>query len=633
MLSARDLYLAYGNRTILDHLSLTLKAKDRLALVGMNGAGKSSLLKILAGDIDEGAVIEKNQGLEIAFLRQEPTLSPDLSVNETLLKAMSMHIAAIKEHERLGEEIARQGHATDVQSKELARLLSFIEHKGGFDCDYLKERVLSRLGIRARLEKVGTLSGGERRRLDLACVLLAQPDVFLLDEPTNHLDLEGIAFLVDYLKKSSAALLFISHDQAFIDDIATDIIELDAGKLYRHEPPFANYLENKLIRESIAERTMHKRERLLASELIWLRRGAPARTTKQEARIGRAASLIEQVGKDQDAKKIKQIEVLSAEKKRLGKSIIDIENISFAYGDNLLFENFSLNAVYGERYGIVGANGSGKSTLLSILMGTAEPSSGRVKIGKNTQFLTFDQHREQLNQNATLKESLADHGDYVFVGEQKIHIASYLEKYLFDPSEVKRKVSSLSGGEQNRLMLAQIFRKSANCLVLDEPTNDLDIESLAVLKEIVLEFPGVVFIVSHDRAFIDYVVTQLIVFENNNDSPAKSKITIYPGNFEDYQRLRPKELAKSPDLKEKKEAPKRAKTKRSFKEEKELADIETKIFNLESERDELLQLINSADFFQKDRTLSDKTLSRHKEVEALIESLYKRWQELLDIAQ
>jgi ATP-binding cassette subfamily F protein uup len=641
MLHAHNLTLSFGARPIFDDITLTLMPHDRIALVGDNGMGKSTLLNVLAGlePLDQGAV--ECSASRIGFLRQIPDLDPELSVIETMRLGLKEQLEAIKEHELLCEELAvadKSAHAN--LEKKIALLADKIEHLGGFDHEFRMERVLSRLGIKARDQLIKTLSGGERRRVDLARVLLSSPDIYVLDEPTNHLDIGAIAYLVETFKKISAPLFFVSHDSAFIDDLATRIVELDKGKLYTHEPPFANYLENKLVRELIDERSLHRRERLVVGELAWLRAGTPARTTKQNARIDRAHELIDQCAKDSRDQRVRKVQMSMADSKRLGRTILELEDVGVAFGDRVLFKHVNLKVGAGQRFGILGPNGAGKSTLLALISQKIIPTYGRMRLGKNTEIIQFDQHREQLDKKATLKETLADHGDYVFVGEERMHIASYLERYLFSPGCANREVSTLSGGEQNRLLLAKLFRKTANCLLLDEPTNDLDVSSLAVLEEQLLDYPGVVFTVSHDRRFLDKVCNTIIAFEPCEDGSAESNLAIYQGNYSTYLALKAQSEAQKETLVKTKEnigvnksERVRTKSKRSFKEQREFEAMEGQLEAMESERADLHEMLAQGDLFRQAPELVQEKMERLRILELKIEESYARWQELLDLGE
>ncbi|MEI6806816.1 MAG: ABC-F family ATP-binding cassette domain-containing protein [Myxococcaceae bacterium] len=573
MLSASNISLSFGPKQIFNQVSFSLLPGERVALVGQNGAGKSTFLKILSRQLEpDSGSVDTVKRTRIGFLTQEPQLKLDMSVENAL----------------------RENFAGE---------------------DYQIEEVLSRLHIKARSELIGTLSGGERRRVDLARVLLEDPDVFLLDEPTNHLDLSAIKFLVQYFTSTQKPLLFISHDSAFIDEVANRILELDSGKFFTHEASYAQFLENKLIRTDIEGRTLHRKDRLVAMELAWLRSGTPARTTKQSARISRAHDLISEVSTEFERTRVKEVEIEQTKNRRLAKTILEFRNLSF----KPLFEDLNLIVTNGQRYGILGPNGAGKTTLLSLISGQRVPSSGEIIKGLHTEIIQFDQNRAQLDPNKSLKETLADQGDMVFVDGNPIHVASYLERYLFSPGDQNRKVSTLSGGEQNRLLLAKLLKHGANCLLLDEPTNDLDVTTLGVLEEAMHAHEGVAFIVSHDRRFLDRVCTSMLVFEDG-------KIEVYAGNYTTYERLKAEQAFPAP-------APAQAlrasgakpvtkpKAKRSYKEEREYAGIQAEILKSETE---LAQL---------EQKLSDPEVClEYAELETKIKTLYERWQYLESIA-
>lgn len=573
MLSANHISLSFGPKLIFNQVSFSLLSGERLALVGQNGAGKSTFLKILAGQLEpDSGSVDKVKGLKIGFLTQEPQLKLDISVEQAL----------------------RENFHGD---------------------DYRIEEVLSRLHIKARSELIRTLSGGERRRVDLARVLLEDPDLFLLDEPTNHLDLSAIKFLVQYFTSTQKPLLFISHDSAFIDEVANRILELDSGKFFTHEASYAQFLENKLVRTDIEGRTLHRKDRLVARELAWLRAGTPARTTKQSARISRAHDLISEVSSEFERTRAREVEIEQTKNKRLAKTILEFKNLSF----KPLFEDLNLIVTNGQRYGILGPNGAGKTTLLSLISGQRTPTSGEIIKGPHTLIIQFDQNRNQLDPNKSLKETLADQGDTVFVADKPLHVASYLERYLFSPSDQNRKVSTLSGGEQNRLLLAKLLKHGANCLLLDEPTNDLDVTTLGVLEETLHAHEGVAFIVSHDRRFLDRVCTSMLVFEDG-------KIEVYAGNYTTYERLKAEAGEKSPTYAKASAGTPltsslvKTKKKLSYNEQREYAGIQAEILKAETE---LAQL---------EQKLSDPEICvQYAELEEKIKTLYDRWQYLESI--
>lgn len=569
MLSASNIRLSFGPKLIFNQVSFSLLQGERVALVGQNGAGKSTFLKVLAGEHepDEGSV-DSQKRLKIGYLTQEPKLELELGVVDALRKNF------------YGE-------------------------------DYRLEEILNRLRIKARHELVKTLSGGERRRVDLARVLLEDPDLFLLDEPTNHLDLQAIQFLVQYFTSTQKPVLFISHDSRFIDEVATRILELDSGKFYVHDASYMDFLENKLVRTDIEGRTLHKKDRLVARELVWLRAGTPARTTKQSARISRAQDLITEVGTEFERTRAKKVEIENTKNHRLAKTILEFKQVSC----EPLFRELNLIVTQGQRYGILGPNGAGKTTLLNLISGTREPTSGQIIRGLHTQVVQFDQNRNQLNPEASLKETLADQGDMVFVGDKPLHIASYLERYLFSPADQNRKVSTLSGGEQNRLLLAKLLKQGANCLLLDEPTNDLDVTTLGILEEMLDAHEGVAFIVSHDRRFLDRVCTSMLVFEEGS-------ITEYAGSYSTYERLKQTEAVVVAKTDKQQASPKSgSKKKRSYNEEREFAGIEAEILKLEG------------DLAGLELRLSDpEACLQYAQLDEKIKKLYDRWQYLESIA-
>jgi ABC transport system ATP-binding/permease protein len=636
MLFAQNLSIKYGPKVILNSLSMSLLSGDRVALVGKNGAGKSTLLKILANQMspDEGSV-EMNSRLRVAYLAQEPQLSLKMSVLESVRLGMSALYDLIEQHRLACEQVFSchdAGQEKNLQAR-IANLGHQIEVLGGFDIEHRVDEILSRLHISARDQLVENLSGGERRRVDLARVMLSSSDVYLLDEPTNHLDKDSIRFLVDTFTARPVPVLFVSHDKSFIDNVATRILEIEDGQSYGHDIPYANYLENRLIRVDISSRTLHRKERMVMRELAWLRSGTPARTTKQNARISRAENLINDVQKNDELNRQRNLDVRLAKVNRLGKTILELKNVGFTMNDRVLFEDVNLIVTAGDRYGIIGANGSGKTTLLRLINGEREPTTGAVVQGINTCLAQFDQNREKLDPELSLKESLVEYGDYVFVGEEKVHIASYLERFLFFGNEMNRKVETLSGGEQNRLLLAKLFKTPSNCLLLDEPTNDLDLSTLGILEDIINEYQGVVFIVSHDRQFLDRVCTGIIAFEpDRSKKNYESNVVIYQGDYTTYERL--KSFSASVNFDEKAENVKkdsggqRTKQKRTYGEQREYEGIEKIIQKTETARDAIQKVLEGGEIFRQDaqkaQELSKKLLQLDKEIAAL----YERWQYL-----
>lgn len=618
MLAVRNLSFAHDAKKLFVDASLTIDDGQRVALLGKNGAGKSTLLAMLAGELQPDAgTIERGRGQATGLLAQTPRLDEDARVVDVARAALA---AVTHPEDELGE--------------------------------HRVEEVLTRLGVKQRQEPVRQLSGGGRRRLDVARLVLQQPDILLLDEPTNHLDVEGMTFLVEELRRHRGVVLFVSHDRAFVDEVATRIVELEDGQLLPYPVPTSAYLEQKLLREEHLARTAHRQRRLYVRELAWLRAGTPARTTKQQARIQRAEALSAEV--EEQAQKLREhrakVQIEGAKARRLGKSILEMKGVVLKRGERTLVDGLDLVLVPGDRWGIVGENGAGKTTLLNAILTAAgvasgeeavQPASGTITLGKNTNLAIFDQHRATLDPEATLEETLAGANDHVSVGEKRVHIATYLEQFLFDGADRYRRVKTLSGGQQNRLVLARLFQRDANLLLLDEPTNDLDVETLGVLEDALLAHEGVALIVSHDRRFLDRVATGILAFEGDG------KVVPVPGDWTNYSRLK---AQRAPEKAEKDvkadKAPRMAgdisticesknvdgaapaRRKRAYKEEQELKAMEEKILTAEARKEELQATLNAGEVFRSDPSGARAMTEELARLEADIEEMYARWQEL-----
>ncbi|MCC7074217.1 MAG: ABC-F family ATP-binding cassette domain-containing protein [Deltaproteobacteria bacterium] len=649
MLAARDLSFAYADRRLLDGAALTVDDGERVALVGRNGAGKSTFLQILAGTLaPDAGLIERGRGQTLGMLTQTPQLDLEASVGDTARAALGEVSALIAEHAALA--------ARAPDDARQVELLARIDDLGGFDVEHRIDEVLARLGVKDAAQKVASLSGGERRRLDLARLLLEGPHTLLLDEPTNHLDRAGIAFLVEELTRHRGPLVFVSHDRAFIDAVGTRIVELEGGRLFSTLKPSDGrglvdcYLEDKLLRDEQLEREAHRRRRLYVRELAWLRAGTPARTTKQQARIQRADALADEVESQarQLREKAGRVAIDEVKGGRLGKTILAFHDVALARGARTLFSGLELTLVRGARWGIAGDNGAGKTTLLLSVLTAAglvegeravRPQQGSVEVGKHSKVLLFDQHRASLDQEATLEGVLAGQNDHVTIGapegeQRRVHIASYLEQFLFDGADRYRRVKTLSGGQQNRLALARLFQQGANCLLLDEPTNDLDVETLGVLEEALVSFDGCALIVSHDRRFLDRVATGILAIEDG-------RATCWPGDYSNFERLHAQargiETAAAPPIspRDDVELPARrertGKRKRSNKEERELVTMEEAILGREARKEELTTLLSSADTFKGDAQRARALTDELHDVDAEIQRLYARWQELSEL--
>ncbi len=643
MLFIKDLsYALNDGRVLFDGLDMKILKGERIAIVGENGVGKSTLLKTICGEIqpDRGDIKQEKQ-TKIAWLRQEPVLDLSLDVRTTLE-------CADPRVQRLQATL----NSVDASDADKQHALEALEDLGALDRAYKIERVMSELGLTPFENRtLETLSGGQRRRVDLARVLESNADLVILDEPTNHLDFDGIDFLKNEMRDKT--LLFISHDRYFVDNVATRILELDRGRAFSFDAPMANYLEEKLTREALEVRTLDRKKRILAREMVWLRRSPQARTTKSKSRVDRAHELIDNVREQVEHTRERVLSIRSGQHRRLAKTILECDELGVGYPDFACAHGLTLKLLEGERWGILGPNGAGKSTLLKTLLGDLEPLEGKVKMGLHTRIGLIDQHRMSLDDEKSLGEYLAPEGDWVFLGEERLHVCTYLEQYLFKGSERNRKVGMLSGGERSRLTLAKMMLEEANCIVLDEPTNDLDVTTQNVLEDVLSKHRGVALIVSHDRHFLNRVCTGMIGFvDAPENSDFKYELHAIQGDFDRYldyrktleaERAQSRIAAKSQsalsphdanakidsvqiNTQSKKSNAK--KKKRSYKEEREFESMEERILEHESQKEELERLLadpefmarGGADILVKVRELEDLTQT--------IASLYTRWDEL-----
>lgn len=513
LFSANELRLAYGHQTLLDGVTVAISAGEKVGLVGRNGCGKTSLLKILANEnqADSGETSAR-RGLRIGYLPQEFELDPALSVYDNIAAGAADVASAVTRYEN-----------GDGSETELADLLTLIEHTDGWNLD-ARIKALSNALFTPPLEsETGPLSGGEKRRVALCSALASQPDLLLLDEPTNHLDSESIRWLEDFLKTYTGAVIFVTHDRYFLNVIATRIIEISDGKAYSHPGNYTAFLESKAARQEIAENTEKKRQKFLKDELKWVKAGVKARTTKSRSRLDAFYEV-----KDQDAPvREGEIDLLIPPPPRLGNTIVDLEEVSITLGDRTLFRSMNLSLEEGQCTGIVGKNGVGKSTLLKICLQQLEPTSGKAILGKQVKINYIDQSRMQLDGTGSLLDEISDGNEKIEFGDEILGARAYLRRFLFSDERINERVDLLSGGERARLMLAKVLKTGGNLIVLDEPTNDLDLQSLRMLEEALAAFPGTILVVSHDRYFLDRICDQIVAFEDDG-------VKVSPGNFSYY---------------------------------------------------------------------------------------------------
>ena len=534
LVSVTGAHLAFGHVALLDSVDLSIEPGERVALIGRNGSGKSSLMRAIAGEtaLDDGQIIRQS-GATMGYVAQEPALEAAHSVFEAVAAGVSQDAQLIADYERL---VAAMSHSEPnaEQLDQLSRLQNAMDASGAWAMAHRIERVLSKLSLEGE-PLVGTLSGGTRKRVALARALVREPDLLLLDEPTNHLDIDSIAWLEDLLVGMRTAVLVITHDRRFLDRVATRIVELDRGRMRNYPGSFATYHQRKAD-ELEQEQTLEaKFDKFLAQEEVWIRKGVEARRTRDEGRVRRLQALREQRAARRD--RLGRVTLAVDAGERSGKLVSELIDVSKSFGTKKVVENFSTVLQRGDRVGLIGPNGAGKTTLIKLILGELPPDAGVVRLGTNRQVAYFDQLREQLDEDATLAETISPGSEWVEIGQQRTHVMSYLGRFLFAPERARSPVRTLSGGERNRLLLARLFARPANLLVLDEPTNDLDIDTLELLEELLDEYPGTVLVVSHDRTFLDNVVTQTIA------SMGAGRWQEYAGGYEDFELSRSRSRA------------------------------------------------------------------------------------------
>ncbi|MGZ8983588.1 MAG: ATP-binding cassette domain-containing protein [Methylotenera sp.] len=635
--------LAYGHHALLDHASFQLDAGERVGLIGRNGAGKSSLLKAIAGTIklDEGTVW-RAPNVRVVYVPQEPELDTTHTVFEAVAEGLGPLQQTIIDYHQVTHDMGTPDADIDALMAKMQTLQHDLDTQNGWAAQSRVENVLSRLKLDADA-LVSTLSGGWRKRVALGRALVAEPEVLLLDEPTNHLDLEAIEWLEDLLLGFNGSVLFITHDRRFLDKLATRITELDRGILTDFVGNFTQYQVKKEELAAVEETHAAKFDKFLAQEEVWIRQGIKARRTRNEGRVRR----LEALRLDRAARRERQgsvkLNVDSGE--RSGKLVAELTHVTKSYGDKVLIKDFSTRILRGDKIGLLGPNGIGKTTLLKLILGDIEPDSGEIQRGTKLNVAYFDQMREQLDEEATLVDTISPGSDFVEIGNERKHVISYLEDFLFPPQRSRSPVKSLSGGERNRLLLARLFARPANVLVLDEPTNDLDIDTLELLESLLQEFAGTLFLVSHDRAFLENTVTQVIAFEGNG------VLTEFGGGYDDWQRFTQQRLQESRSEDKRlagiaqvaKSSPKqnaasqaKAASKLSFKEQKELDEIPVQIEQLEAEQTAINTQLADSGLYKTQNKIEDKTQAervkslqaRLVEIESLLERLLARWEEL-----
>jgi ATP-binding cassette subfamily F protein uup len=632
-----DAKLAFGHVDLLANTAFSLESGERVGLIGRNGTGKSSLLKILAGieKMDDG-LLQYQQGLRIAYVPQEPIFEAEETVFDAVSQGVAQAKALREEYEALSI-----GEWDDASHHRLDEVQSQLEALSGWNWEQRVHETLDRLHLEADV-KISTLSGGTKKRVALARALVEMPDVLLLDEPTNHLDLDSIAWLEDLLKEYTGSVILITHDRAFLDNVCTQIVELDRGILRSYPGNFSAYevlKDQELNAESLANA---RADKLLAQEEVWIRKGVEARRTRSVARIARLENLRQSRAQRRDA--MGQVKLAVSAGDRSGKIVADLQNVSKSYGDRAIVKDFTATILRGDKVGLLGPNGAGKTTLLKLILGTIAPDSGTATMGTRIEVAYFDQMREGLDLNASLEDYISPGSEWIEINGNKKHVKSYLSDFLFAPERTNSPVSTLSGGERNRLLLARLFARPANVLVLDEPTNDLDIDTLDLLEQLLQDYKGTVFLVSHDRYFLDNVVTSIIA--NEGDGFWRE----YEGGYEDWkiQKARSDKIraansgSKSNDRVEgkaevKPEVKTEAKSvvakssvqKLNGKERQELEILPSQIETLETEQADIGIAMSNPDLYKNEPELAASMQARLTEITADLDIKLQRWEYLL----
>jgi len=623
LISLQEISVAFGGPLLFDKLSLQVEPGERIALLGRNGVGKTTLMKVMASQvsIDEGEIVFQ-KGVQVTHLPQEAPHDIKGIVFDIVFSGLGPRAKLLSDYHHLVHRLYT-GHTPELM-RQLDILQSELDQSGGWDVDAEVELVLSHMKLDGEAD-FEQLSGGQKRRVLLAKTLVLKPDVLLLDEPTNHLDIDSINWLEEFLTDYPGTLFFVTHDRMFMQHLATRIVELDRGKIFSWSCDYPTFLERKAQTLEVEASQRIDFDRKLAEEEIWIRKGVKARRVRNEGRVKALERLREE--KKSQRQLIGQVRMRAQETEASGHLVIKASHLGFAYGDKCLIKDFSAQIMRGDKIGVIGPNGCGKTTLLRILLGQLQPQKGKVRLGTNLEIAYYDQLRQQLDEEKTVIESVCPGGDTVTINGKPRHIIGYLQEFLFTPDRARTPVKVLSGGERNRLFLARLFTKPSNFLVMDEPTNDLDIETQELLEELLMEYSGTLLLVSHDRSFLNNVATSTMVMEGEGE------INEFPGGYDDWVNQR---QVKTPNSKAQmtsaREKPKSIKPltlrKLSFKEERELESLPLKIEKLETEQEEIFALLADINFYHRSPEEIARVNSRSEAVAQELLEAYQRWEYL-----
>ncbi|HLF17404.1 MAG TPA: ATP-binding cassette domain-containing protein [Candidatus Omnitrophota bacterium] len=627
LISLQEISLTFGGPVIFDQLSLQLEKGERIALLGRNGTGKTTLMRMIAGEFgpDKGEII-RQQGIEITHLPQEIPVGIEGNVFDIVATGLGKAGELLKEFHHISHRLHTE-HTPDLM-RQLDRAQAELTRTNSWDINSQIESTIQHMKLDPEAD-FSQLSGGQKRRTLLAKALVIQPDILLLDEPTNHLDIESIDWLEGFLKKFDGTLLFVTHDRTFMKHLATRIVELDRGAIYSWSCDYATFLERKQMVLDNERAATEQFEKRLAEEEIWIRKGVKARRVRNEGRVKALERMREE--KKRQRKEIGLVKMQAHEAARSGHLVLKVANLGFWYGEQCLFKNFTTNILRGDKIGIIGPNGSGKTTLLRALLGKIEPTQGKSRLGTELEIAYYDQLREVLDEEKTVIENMSGNSDTIMINGKPRHIIGYMQDFLFSPERARTPVKVLSGGERNRIFLARLFAKPSNILVMDEPTNDLDVETLELLEELLLDYSGTLLLVSHDREFLNNVVTSTIVLEG------EGRINEYPGGYDDWLNQRQGSIKEAPqkpvdeEVKEEIVAQEKPKPRKlTSKEEKELIALPAKIEKLEARQEELCTLMGEPAFIKRS---PGEIVAAKQELEQIEDELlqtFERWAFLED---
>ena len=622
LINLQNVLLSYGKPPLIDYVNLVIERGERVCIIGRNGAGKSTLLKIINGQVlpDEGK-IERANDVKVAQLEQSVPQNTTGNVFDVISEGLGKEGKLIQKFHYLTQQLNHD--SSPKIFSDLEQCQAELDRIDGWDINSRVESIITKMKLNPEAD-ISSLSGGFKRRVLLARALVANPDLLLLDEPTNHLDIEAIQWIEQFLIKWEGSLLFISHDRHFMDNLANRFVEIDRGKLVEFNCDYSTYLARKQDNLVVEDKHNALFDKRLSQEEIWIRQGIKARRTRNEGRVRALKAMRQEFSERRKRLGTAKMGIHQAEKS--GKIVAEASDISFSFGDEQLVRQFSALIQRGDKIGLIGRNGVGKTTLIKLLLGELSPDKGAIKIGTNLNVAYFDQYRSALDEEKSVQDNVSGGKDMLDVGGKSRHVISYLQDFLFAPERCRQPVKVLSGGERNRLLLAKLFMIASNVLVLDEPTNDLDIDTLDLLEELLIQYKGTIILVSHDRTFLNNVVTSTLVFEGSGE------IKQFVGGYDDWLRQRDSasvtkinEVPKAGNLQLKSAA---TKSKRSFNNERELSALPKKIDLLEQRITEISTQMSDASFYRSDRAEIKKTEDLLKSAQLELEVLYKRWEEL-----